>query len=78
MGAPHNQTSAGLVTPLTESLFMEVVFTYAPNRNILPMYFSRSHAKHKIHLIGDSLRIDYDKNNLVEKIMKDKEIRILL
>jgi hypothetical protein len=73
VGAPHSQTIAGLATPLTEQLFIEVIFTYAPNRNVLPMYFSRSHAKLKTQLIEDSFRIEYDKNNTVEKTMKSKD-----
>ena len=73
VGAPHNQLIAGLVTPLTEQLFLEVVFTYAPNHDVLPMYFSRSHADLKVHLIEESLRIEYDRNNAIEKTMKSKD-----
>ena len=71
--APYNQLAIGLTTPLTDQLFLEVVFTYAPNHDVLPMYFSRSHADLKIQLIEGSLRINYDKNNLIEKTMKNKE-----
>ena len=70
IGAPHNQTIAGLVTPLTAQLFMEVVFTYVPNRDVLPMYFSRSHAKLKTQLIEESLRLDYEKSNSIQNAMK--------
>jgi hypothetical protein len=70
--APENQLITGLVTPLTEYLFLEVVFTYAPDRNILPMSFLHF-AYQKTQFVEDSLQINYEKNNTIQNAMKSKD-----
>jgi hypothetical protein len=70
--APSNQLITGLVTPLTNQLYLEVMFTFSPNKNVLPREF-REYAYQKIQIIEDSLRIDYAKENAILTTMKSKE-----
>lgn len=70
--APSNQLITGLVTPVTSQLYLEVMFTYSPNKNVLPREF-REYAYQKTQIIEDSLRIDYAKENALLTTMKSKE-----
>jgi len=61
-----------LVTPLTNELYVEVLFTYSPDSGVFPREF-RDFAYMKTQLIEDSLRINYEKNNLIQNTMKSKD-----
>ena len=61
-----------MVTPLTNELYVEVLFTYSPDSGVFPREF-RDFAYMKTQLIEDSLRIDYEKNNSIQNAMKSKD-----
>jgi len=61
-----------LVTPLTNELYVEVLFTFSPDNGVFPREF-RDFAYLKTQMIEDSLRINYEKNNSIQNAMKSKD-----
>jgi hypothetical protein len=70
--APINQLIIGLVTPLTEQLYLEVVYSYSPDQNVLPMSFLDLAYK-KTSKISNTLTIAYAKDNLVKDLINTKD-----
>ena len=61
-----------MVTPLTNELYVEVLFTFSPDNGVFPREF-RDFAYLKTQMIEDSLRINYEKNNSIQNAMKSKD-----
>ena len=70
--APVNQLIAGLVTPLTQQLYIEVVFSYAPNQGVLPMKFL-DFALEKSRAISKTFTLKYDSKNLLKFLTEKKD-----
>jgi hypothetical protein len=70
--APVNQLIVGLVTPLTEQLYLEVVYSYSPDQNVLPMNFLDLAYK-KTSKISKTLTIAYEKDNLMSDVISSKD-----
>jgi hypothetical protein len=70
--APINQLIGGLVTPLTEQLYLEVVYSYSPDQNVLPMSFLDLAYK-KTSKISNTLKITYEKDNVVKDLINTKD-----
>lgn len=67
--APLNQLIVGLVLPLTENTFLEVVFTYSPNQNIAPREFLNI-AYQTTHPIENSLKVAYLTGNEIQQLVE--------
>jgi hypothetical protein len=68
VSAPMNQLIVGLALPLTEQVYLEIMFTHSPNQNILPMECIHI-AQEKMQLIEDSLNVDFAKDNAMSNIV---------
>jgi hypothetical protein len=66
--APLYQLIVGLILPVNNQVYLEVMFTYSPNQNVFPQEF-RDVAYEKMQLIEDSLNVDYAKNNVMNNIV---------
>lgn len=71
--APLNQLIVGQALPLTKNIYMEVVFTYSPNQNILPRDFLDIAYK-TTQPIENSLQMDYKITNEIKKLVEQKWI----
>jgi hypothetical protein len=70
--APYSQLIVGDILPLTDNTFLEFIYTYSPNNNILPREF-RSVAYQKTQLIEDSIKVHYAKNNTIGELVSSTE-----
>lgn len=75
VAAPLNQLIVGTVLPLTGSTYLELVFTYSPNQNVLPLEFLDS-AYLITRPIEESLRVDYVEENSVKKLVEEEWINV--
>jgi hypothetical protein len=71
VSAPLNQLIVGLAMPLTEDSYIEIVFTYSPNKNILPREFLDI-AYQTTNPIENSLKVNYQSDNEI-KILVEQE-----
>lgn len=69
--APDAQLIVGLVTPITKNNFIELVFTFSPNTNVVPNEFLRE-ANKTTQLIENSLKIDFFKNNTIQNLIEEE------
>lgn len=67
--APNAQLIVGLVTPVTQQTYIELVFTFSPNHNIVPNEFLDT-AHKTTQPIEDSLNIQFLSNNNIKNIIE--------
>jgi hypothetical protein len=68
VGAPLNQMIVGYVLPISDKVYLEVIFTYSPNKNVFPREF-RDVAYQKTDLVENSMQLSYVKNNMFGDIV---------
>ncbi len=66
--APNAQLIVGLVTPITQQTYIEVVFTFSPNHNVIPNEFLTA-AKKTTDRIENSLRVNFLPSNGIKNIV---------
>ena len=72
--APHAQLIVGLVTPITQNTYLEVVFTFSPNHNVVPNEFLD--VAHKTtQPIEDSLYIKFLPDNKIKNVVENEWLR---
>lgn len=69
IAAPLNQLIVGLALPITKDSFLDVVFTYSPNQNILPREFLDI-AYLTTNPIENSLKVKYKPDNEIQKLVE--------
>lgn len=69
--APDAQLIVGLVTPITQQAYIEIVFTYSPNHNIIPNEFL-AEAQKTTSTIENSLRIKFIPDNDIKNVIGHK------
>jgi hypothetical protein len=74
VGAPFNQIVIGSVIPVSKQVYLEVVFTYSPNQNILPMECINI-AYEKTQLVEDSLTLNYGEGSSMADIVGSKWLK---
>ncbi|MFA7556015.1 MAG: hypothetical protein WCY88_17355 [Spongiibacteraceae bacterium] len=73
VSAPNSQLIVGFVMPLTADVYLELVFTYSPNHNILPNEFLRI-ADETTQPIEDSLYVNFAPQNPFKTLVEDEWI----
>lgn len=71
IAAPLNQLIVGLALPITKDAFLDVVFTYSPNQNILPREFLDI-AYLTTNPIENSLKVSYRSGNEMQKLVEQE------
>ncbi|EIK46029.1 hypothetical protein O59_000050 [Cellvibrio sp. BR] len=69
--APNAQLIVGLVTPVTQDTYIELVFTFSPNHDASPNEFLDV-AHMTTQLIEDSLRVNYAANNPIKQVIENE------
>lgn len=73
VSAPLNQLIVGLALPLTTDTYLEIVFTYSPNQNVLPREFLDI-AYLTTKPIENSLKVNYRPSNEIKKLVEQEWI----
>lgn len=69
--APNAQLIVGLVTPITDQAYIELVFTFSPNHDTSPNEFLDV-AHMTTQLIEDSLLVNYAANNPIKQAIENE------
>jgi hypothetical protein len=75
VGAPENQMIVGYVLPVTNSVYLELVFTYSPDQNVLPRDFLNV-AYQKTDIVENSARVEYLAGNAMKNIVGANWLKI--
>lgn len=73
VSAPLDQLIVGHALPLTNDAYIEVVFTYSPNQNVMPREFLDV-AYRTTRPIENSFSVTYQSENEIKKLVEEKWI----
>lgn len=69
VAAPLNQLIVGRALPINKNSYLEVIFTYSPNQNVLPREFQNI-AYQTTQSIENSFKVDYRSDNGIKKLVE--------
>lgn len=73
--APENGLTISYATLVSGKVYLDVSFTYAPNKNVLPREF-REIAMAKMNAVIESFNINYQQDNPVKKIVNGDWLKL--